>query len=90
MEDGEREWGAYRTRSARRVMLRASGRLVRAPALRMRPLLRGRRTCELCPGTAAPGCSCLHWAVCFWDFSNADVVRGPLSRGTMIPLEAGL
>lgn len=50
----------------------------------------GRRTCELCSGPAAPGCSCLHWAVCFWDFSNADVVRGPLSRGTMIPLEAGL
>lgn len=50
----------------------------------------GRRTSELCPGTAALSFSCLHWAVCFWDFSNADVVRGPLSRGTMIPLEAGL
>lgn len=62
-----------------------------AGALRTRPLLRARGPgSSACPGTAAPGCSCLHWAVCFWDFSNADGVRGPLSRGTVIPLEAGL
>ena len=81
---GRGEGGAYRTRSARRLMLRPSAGLLRPGRCGL--CLRS----ELCPGTAAPGCSCLHWAVCFWDFSNADVVRGPLSRGTMIPLEAGL
>lgn len=47
---GREERGAYRTRSARRVMLRASGCLVREVSeLRTRPLLRP-WTCELCPG----------------------------------------
>lgn len=67
----------------------ASGCLAPARALRTRPRLRsGDLGAE--PGTAAPDCACLRWAVCFWDVSKADGVRGPLSRGTVIPLEAGL
>lgn len=63
--------------------------LAPARALQTRPRLRaGDLGAE--PGTAAPDGACLRWAVCFWDFSKADGVRGPLSRGTVIPLEAGL
>lgn len=60
----------------------AVGVLVPAPvrALRTRLPLRPGGLGAV-PGTAAENCSCLHWAVCFWDFSNADVVRGPLSPG---------
>lgn len=67
----------------------ASGCLSPARALRAQPRLpAGDLGAE--PGIVAPDCACLCWAVCFWDFSKADGVRGPLSRGTVIPLEAGL
>lgn len=58
----------------------ASGCLAPARALRTEPGLRaGDLGAE--PGTAAPDCACLRWAVCFWDFSKADGVRGPAIPG---------
>lgn len=58
----------------------ASRCLAPARALRTRPRLwPGDLGAE--PGTATPDCACLRWAVCFWDFSKADGVRGPLSPG---------